>query len=195
MDVVNLTAGSREFTSNAFLVTGDGGRRVLVDAGNDDGVVDGIRSEAGGLDALVLTHTHPDHVGSVPDVVEAFGVDVWGPTTEERLVDHALADGDTFAMAGTHAEVVHTPGHIEQHLCLYGDGVLFSGDLVFAGGSFGRTDLEGGDRETLVASIEILLDRIGDRPIDALYAGHQPPVEEEARRHVEASLKNARQMR
>lgn len=209
MHVVNITEGSLEFTSNAYLVTPEGdadaddaapgdaadGRRVMVDAGQGDGIVDEIRDHVEGLDALVLTHTHPDHVGAVSDIVEAFGVDVWGYGTDNRYADHELGDGDVVEMAGTEFEVIFTPGHAVDHVCCYGDGVLFSGDLVFGGGSFGRTDIAGSDRDTLIESIERLLDRIGDRPVDALYAGHQPPVQGDAKQHVEAALRNAQQMR
>lgn len=209
MHVVNITEGSREFTSNAYLVTpeGDGdagdaaagdaaeGRRVMVDAGRGDAIVDAIREHTDDLDALVLTHAHPDHVGAVTDIVEAFDVDVWGYGTDNRYADHELEDGDAVEMAGVDFEVIYTPGHAVDHVCCYGGGVLFSGDLVFGGGSFGRTDISGSDRDTLIESIERLLDRIGDRPVDALYAGHQPPVEGDAKQHVEAALRNARQMR
>jgi len=191
MRVTNLTEGSTEFTSNAFLVQPDGdGRTVLVDAGNDDVVLEHLR-ESGGLDAVILTHTHGDHVGVLGEVRDEFGVDVWGYDAGSRYVDHAFGEGDTVEMGGAEFAVWHTPGHKEDHACLYSSAerVLFAGDLVFAGGSFGRTDLEEGDRGALVESIRKVLERADE--VDSLHTGHGPSVEENARKHVEASLRNA----
>lgn len=190
MKVKNLTRDSTGFTSNVFLV--QNGRRVLVDAGNDSIVIDSIREEARGLDAVVMTHTHPDHVGELPRIKQEFDVDVWGYDATYEDIDHALEEGDTIEMGGTDFLVLHTPGHKNDHICLIGDGVLFAGDLVFAGGSFGRTDLEEGDPELLVESIEKVLDHADN--LRELHAGHQPSVREDARKHVEASLRNAKRL-
>ena len=74
--ISNLAASEQVFTSNVFLVDGD--RTVLVDPGNEFDVVSKIESRTGGLDAVVLTHTHHDHIGNTGAVTEAFDVDVWG---------------------------------------------------------------------------------------------------------------------
>lgn len=188
MRITNLTGGSTEFTSNVFLV--ENGRSVLVDAGNDDAVLESLR-ERGGVDAVILTHTHGDHVGKLDDVRNEFGVETWGYDGSSRYVDNEIDEGDTVEMGGASFEVWHTPGHKDDHVCLYArdEGILFAGDLVFAGGSFGRTDLEEGDRGTLVESIEKVLERADT--INELHTGHGPSVHENARKHVEASLKNA----
>jgi glyoxylase-like metal-dependent hydrolase (beta-lactamase superfamily II) len=189
MRVTNLTEGSTEFTSNAFLVEGE--RDVLVDAGNDGVVLERLR-EQGGLDAVVLTHTHADHVGMVSDIVDEFGVEVWGYDGSSAYVDHEFGEDETVRMGDRDFEIWHTPGHKNDHVCLYSrdDGVLFAGDLVFSGGSFGRTDLDEGDRATLVESIEKVLESADE--INELHTGHGPSVRENAKKHVEASLRNAR---
>ncbi len=188
MRTTNLTEGSTEFTSNAFLVEGE--RDVLIDAGNDEVVLERLR-ERGGPDAVVLTHTHADHVGMLNDVVEEFGVEVWGYDGSSVYVDHGFGEDETVRMGDAEFEIWHTPGHKEDHVCLYSrDGVLFAGDLVFSGGSFGRTDLEEGDRGTLVESIEKVLERADE--INELHTGHGPSVRENVKKHVEASLRNAR---
>ena len=172
----DLAADVRAFTSNAFLATGD--RTVLVDPGNEFDIVSRVEERTGGLDAVVLTHTHPDHVGNVDRVVEAFSVDVWGFDPEHALVDHRVPDDGTVRLGEYDYRALHTPGHKDDHLCfLRADGeVLFAGDLVFTNGGFGRTDLEEGDRARLVESIERLLDATDDS-LRALYAGHGPSVE------------------
>ncbi|MFB6298172.1 MAG: MBL fold metallo-hydrolase [Salinirussus sp.] len=186
----NLAAGVRGFTSNVFLVTGE--RTVLVDAGNGFDVPGAVRDRADGLDAVVLTHTHPDHVGALDDVVAAFDVDVWGFDPGVEAVDHGLADGESIPL-GDHAyRVIHTPGHKDDHVCLYADGpgVLFAGDLVFANGGFGRTDLDEGDRDRLIDSIQRVLDAVDDLAV--LHAGHGPSVTSEPVREIELALRAAR---
>ena len=189
--VRNIAQGVRSFTSNAFLV--DGERTVLVDSGNDFDAVERIEAAGTGLDALVLTHTHPDHVGNVESVVDAFDVEVWGFDPDHGLVDHAIADGDTVAIGDDEHLALHTPGHKDDHLCLYSrdGGVLFAGDLVFANGGFGRTDLEEGDRETLIESIDYLLETVDDG-LEAMYVGHGPTVETDPLYHIELAAQAAR---
>jgi hydroxyacylglutathione hydrolase len=186
----NLAAAQAGFTSNVFLVTGE--RTVLVDAGTGFDVVSQVREAVEDLDALIMTHTHPDHVGNLPDVVNAFDVDVWGYDTSQDGVDHAIADGETVTM-GDHAyEALHTPGHKNDHLCFYAPeaGVLFAGDLVFANGGFGRTDLAEGDRSRLIDSIERVLETV-DEDLRELHTGHGPSVTTDPRNDVELASQAA----
>lgn len=189
--ITNLAADVRAFTSNSFLV--DGNRTVLVDPGNDFDVVSRVEDATDGVDAVVLTHTHSDHVGNVESVVNAFSVDVWGYDPDHELVDHGIDDGGTVPLGDHDYRAIHTPGHKNDHLCfLRTDGaVVFAGDLVFANGGFGRTDLEEGYRALLIDSIERLLDAT-DESLRELHAGHGPSVERDARGHVELALRGAR---
>jgi glyoxylase-like metal-dependent hydrolase (beta-lactamase superfamily II) len=189
--VRNIAQGVRSFTSNAFLVDGD--RTVLVDAGNDFDAVDRIEAVAPALDALVLTHTHPDHIGNAESVVDAFDVDVWGFDPDHELVDHAIADGETVAIGDGDYRALHTPGHKNDHLCFYSEaaGVLFAGDLVFANGSFGRTDLEEGDRGLLVDSIQRVLSVV-DEDLGEMHTGHGPGVTDAPYQDIELALQAAK---
>jgi hydroxyacylglutathione hydrolase len=185
----NLAAGIQAFTSNVFLVGGE--RTVLVDTGNGFDVVAAVREHVDGLDAIVLTHTHPDHVGALEEVVDAFGVDVWGFDPGVPGVDHPLSEDETLRLGDDPYRVLHTPGHKDDHVCLYAPatGVVFVGDLVFANGGFGRTDLEGGDRDVLVDSIRRLLDAVEN--VEVLYPGHGPSVTANPRQDVELALQAA----
>lgn len=189
--VRNIARGVSSFTSNAFLV--DGGRTVLVDAGSEFDAVDRIGAATGTLDAIVLTHTHPDHIGNVGSVVDAFDVDVWGFDPDHDLVDHGISDGDRVEIGDDEYTALHTPGHKNDHVCLYAGspGVLFAGDLVFANGGFGRTDLPEGDRPTLIDSIEYLLSAVDDS-LSTMYVGHGPTVDTTPRQHIELALQAAR---
>jgi glyoxylase-like metal-dependent hydrolase (beta-lactamase superfamily II) len=187
----NLSAGVQAFTSNAFLVTGE--RTVLVDPGANYDVVAAIREHVDDLDAVVVTHPHPDHVGNLAAVKDAFGVDAWGFDADAEGIDHELADGDTVRIGDDQYEALHTPGHEPHHLCFYSrsKGVLFSADLVFASGGFGRTDLPGGDREVLVESIERLLEVV-DEDLNAMHSGHGPSVTSDPYFDIELAARAAK---
>ncbi|ADB61390.1 beta-lactamase domain protein [Haloterrigena turkmenica DSM 5511] len=190
--IANLAQGVQAFTSNVFLV--DGERTVLVDAGaNFDGVA-AVRERVDDLDAVVLTHTHRDHVGNLEAVKDAFDVDAWGYDPSIDGVDRAIADEETVRLGDHEYVALHTPGHKNDHLCFYAEspGILFAGDLIFQNGSFGRTDLEEGDRETLIESLDRVRERI-DPTLEEMHTGHGPSVTSDPYDHVELSAQMARQ--
>ena len=191
--ITNLAQGVHAFTSNAFLVHGE--RTVLVDAGANFDVVTPLRERVDDLEAIVLTHTHPDHVGNVPAVKDAFDVDAWGYDLEQEVVDHAIEDEEVVGL-GDHGYVaLHTPGHKDDHLCFYAPEpeILFAGDLIFQNGGFGRTDLPEGDRTTLIESIDRVRERVGS-DVRELHTGHGPSVTNDANGHVELAAQMARQL-
>jgi hydroxyacylglutathione hydrolase len=179
------------FTSNTFLVEGE--RTVVVDAGNEFDVVTQIRQHVSDIDALVLTHTHRDHVGNLDAITDAFGVDVWGFDPEFEGVDYAIADDEWVQLGDAEYRALHTPGHKDDHLCFYAPdaGVLFAGDLVFANGGFGRTDLAEGDRSVLIESVDRLLDTV-DSDLAAMHTGHGPSVTTNPYHDIELAAHAAR---
>ena len=189
----NLARDVQAFTSNVFLVTGD--RTVLVDAGANFDVVSTLREEAGvdDLDALVLTHTHLDHVGNADAVREALGVESWGFDASNPVVDRAIADEETVRLGDHDYVALHTPGHKDDHLCFYSPeaDTLFAGDLVFQNGSFGRTDLEEGDREVLISSIDRVLEAV-DEDLREMHTGHGPSITDRPYDDIELAAKAAR---
>jgi glyoxylase-like metal-dependent hydrolase (beta-lactamase superfamily II) len=93
---------------------------------------------------------------------------------EKPGIDHLHTDGETFALGGHEARVLHTPGHSRGSCCLHFEAArtLFAGDTLFAG-SVGRTDLPGGDFEALEQSIREKLFALGDDV--TFFPGHGPP--------------------
>jgi glyoxylase-like metal-dependent hydrolase (beta-lactamase superfamily II) len=83
-----------------------------------------------------------------------------------------LEDGDRIALGGLELEVLHTPGHTPGSVSLKIDGVVFTGDALFAGG-IGRTDFPYGDEEVLMKSISQRLLTLGDGTV--IYPGHGEP--------------------
>jgi glyoxylase-like metal-dependent hydrolase (beta-lactamase superfamily II) len=139
--------------------------------------------------AILITHGHYDHLGAVADLAEATGAPVHMAADERPLLedvnaftppgvrlrpytpDVLLSGDETLELAGMTFETLRVPGHSPAHLAYHAEGALFSGDVLFAG-SVGRTDLPGGDWDTLVASIRELTERFP--PDTVVYPGHGP---------------------
>jgi hydroxyacylglutathione hydrolase len=186
MDIRSFTVGPVQ--ENAYLVRREGDDRALmVDPGEEAGRLLAAVDELGvTLDAILLTHTHFDHVGAVAPVARATGAPVYCPKLEVGVLadimsyvpwpgfgpfesydaDETVEGGERLQLAGFDIDVLFTPGHSPGHVtyAIAEPGqppVLASGDVLFQG-SVGRTDLPGGDTATLLASIGTLLDRFED---------------------------------
>jgi len=178
---------------NCFLFRREGSdRALLVDPGDEAERLLGAIDELGvQLDAILLTHTHFDHVGAVAPVAKATGAEVWVPDLEKQVLadinayvpwpgfgpfedweaEHTLEGGERLELGGFSIDVHFTPGHSPGHVTfsIPDEGVAFSGDVLFQG-SVGRTDLPGGDWPTLLSSIEDLVEKLPAETI--IYPGH-----------------------
>jgi glyoxylase-like metal-dependent hydrolase (beta-lactamase superfamily II) len=178
---------------NCYLFRREGSDRALiVDPGDEAPKLLAAIDQLGvKLDAILLTHTHFDHVGAVAPVAEATGAEVWVPEIEKPVLadimsfvpwagfgpfesydaEHTLTGGEKLELAGFEIDVLFTPGHSPGHVTfsIPDEKALFSGDVLFQG-SVGRVDLPGGDWGTLLESIRGLVD--GFPPETTVYPGH-----------------------
>jgi glyoxylase-like metal-dependent hydrolase (beta-lactamase superfamily II) len=191
MDVRMFTVGMVQ--ENCYLFRRDGSPEALiVDPGDEAPKLLGAIDQLGvKLKGILLTHTHFDHVGAVAPVAEATGAEVWVPEIEKPVLadimsyvpwpgfgpfesydaEHTLKGGEKLEMAGFEIDVLFTPGHSPGHVTfsIPDERAVFSGDVLFQG-SVGRTDLPGGDWDTLLASIGGLVDSLSEDT--TVYPGH-----------------------
>ena len=161
---------------NCFLARADGcDRAVIVDPGEEaPRLLHAIESRGLTLEAILLTHTHFDHVGAVAPLARATGAPVYCPKLEVPVLqdimafvpwpgfgpfeswdpEHTVAGGETLQLANMTIDVRFTPGHSPGHVtyAIAGEHAVFSGDVLFAG-SIGRTDLPGGDHAAMLRSL------------------------------------------
>jgi hydroxyacylglutathione hydrolase len=166
LEIVQLPLGA--YQANCYLVARAGGdEAAVIDPGDTPELVTAQLRHRGWTAAGVLvTHGHIDHLGGVAAVARDAGVDVWMPAVEADLLrefpgaphapEHLLAGGESVTLAGIGFAVTLVPGHSPASVAYGADGHLFVGDVLFAG-SVGRTDLDGGDMDTLLESIAALM--------------------------------------
>ena len=191
MDVRSFTVGP--VGENCYIARRDGAdRAIIVDPGEEaDRLLNVVERLGVRLDAILLTHTHFDHVGAVAAVARETGAEVWVPEIERGVLadinsyvpfpgfgpfesyeaEHTLRGGERLELAGFEIDVLFTPGHSPGHVTfsIPDEAAVFSGDVLFQG-SVGRTDLPGGDWATLLASIESLVESLS--PETTVYPGH-----------------------
>ena len=178
------------FRSNCYVVRSERGaaEAAVIDPGDDPTP---LRLELARMGAkpggILITHSDVDHIGGVAALADGTGAEVWAPVGEVEALRqgetrggmrvpphepaHTVTGGDQITVAGIPFEVVDVPGHSIAHIAFHHDGELFAGDLLFAG-SVGRVDLAGGDWQTLLDSVQSLLNRF---PADTVvYPGHGP---------------------
>jgi hydroxyacylglutathione hydrolase len=191
LEVAMLTVG--QVAENCFIARAKGEREaVVIDPGEEaDRILATVAEMGADVKAILLTHTHFDHVGAVAPVARATGAPVWCPEIEVPVLadimafvpwpgfgpyenydaDHTVAGGEHLSLAGLEIDVVFTPGHSPGHVtyAIPDGAAMFSGDVLFEG-SIGRTDLPGADGPTLMKSISGLIEAYPDET--TVFPGH-----------------------
>lgn len=181
------------FQENTWLLVDSAtNRAVLIDPGDEGDEVLGMLHDSGAtLEAIWVTHGHIDHVGAIAAVVREHPVPIYLHPSDLPLYgegairaakmygipfepppppDRTLGEGDRLTLGGLAFDVWHVPGHAPGHVIVFGHGVAFGGDCLFAG-SIGRTDLPLSDG----AAMQRSLARIATLPPDTVvYPGHGP---------------------
>lgn len=176
--------------TNCYIVSDDSGHAAIIDPGGDaPRILNAVKDKDLTVDFILLTHAHFDHIMAVEEIRAATGAQlcvgagdapmlcdaqfnlsgmVYPSQEVELTADRLLVDGDTVCFGNATLTVMETPGHTRGGVCYLGEGVLFSGDTLFAG-SIGRTDLPGGDTTVLRRSLARLAALDDDITV---YPGH-----------------------
>jgi glyoxylase-like metal-dependent hydrolase (beta-lactamase superfamily II) len=192
IDVRMFTVGPVQ--ENCFIVRRrDADRALMIDPGDEaPKLLRALESlEIETVEAILLTHTHFDHIGAVAAVAAATQAPVYCPALEKEVLanimdyvpwpgfgpfesydaDFTVSGGEVLELADLKLDVLFTPGHSPGHVtyAVADEEALFSGDVLFQG-SVGRVDLPGGNWPTLLGSIESLVNAYP--PETTVYPGH-----------------------
>ena len=183
MDARCFTVGM--VAENTRLARADGSdRALLIDPGDEAERLNAAIEELGvTVEAILVTHCHFDHVGAVAPMARATSAPVYCPKIEAPVLadimrwvpwagigpfesydaDILVEGGEKLELAGMEIDVLFTPGHSPGHVTysIAAEQAIFSGDVLFQG-SIGRTDLPGGDTQTLMNTIGELLETLPD---------------------------------
>ncbi len=193
MRVVILENSGRIYTSQVYLVLGDASQladvNTLVDVGADPAILRSIERAPTGVgkwsvDQVVLTHSHSDHCALLPEVHAAFHPRVLAFSPSLAGIDATVRDGDTLRMGDQLFEVIHTPGHSSDSICLYNEaeGVLFAGDTpLLISSSTGSYE----------AGFKAALEKLCARDVRRIYFGHGPPLTERCNERLRESQRIA----
>ena len=179
LPVGNLEANCYVVTDEATLMC------AVIDPGDEiNTIMDYIEDNKLAVKAILLTHGHFDHTGAASGVSEETGAIIWMNKADAAEDPRDMykyrapegtrfySDGDVIEVGALKFRVMETPGHSPGSVTLKCGEALFTGDTLFAG-SCGRTDLPGGDTETLMRSLR----RLGEIPGNyEIWPGHMDPT-------------------
>ncbi len=191
MKITSLVVGP--FQENTYLLEDrESNEAVLIDPGDEgERIIELVVRSSAKLTAIWVTHGHLDHVGGIAAVKRRWDVPIYLHPADAMLYGDgairaaaqyrvpfdppppptdALSEGATLRLGQQLFDVWHTPGHSPGHVVIHGQGVMFGGDLIFAG-SIGRTDLPLGDPAQMMRSLGRVANMVGELTI---YPGHGP---------------------
>lgn len=185
MQVKRVVAGI--YGANCYIIMDENINEALVlDPGGDvDDILKGIEELGAKIKYIFLTHGHVDHTSGVELLKNLVKADVainerdselinrgaylYGPLLEGKEPEFYLNHGDKYTVGNIEIECIETPGHTPGGMSFIIEDSVFTGDTLFYG-SIGRTDLEGGNQDTILKSIKNELLTLSDDTI--VYPGH-----------------------
>lgn len=196
--ILTLPVNNGWITTNCYFFGNDAGRGFLIDPGAEgDQILAALKEKRLVAEQILITHGHCDHIGAAAFLAEALAApillrDAGKPYAENPYWNLSALSGDalrlenvTYFSGGARLaldsdpsfglQAIASPGHTADGTVFYSkeDGLAFTGDTIFARGP-GRTDLPGGDDQTLLASIRRLFEVLPDGTV--LYPGHGAPT-------------------
>lgn len=179
----------RGFSSNTYILENNGEAFIFDPSAKKGEISEALNKIGAKPTGIILTHGHFDHTLTLSSVREKYGVPAMIHTLDNEMLndseknagklliwkkfdndpaDKTFEDGDMLTLGGDKVKVVHTPGHTKGSCCFIAEGIMISGDTIFAQG-FGRYDLYGGDGAVLFKTLESFRRLDGSLKI---YPGH-----------------------
>ncbi len=190
MKVINLTENPTTYTCNAYYIQGEfnslNNMNTIIDIGRDNIIFERFNEISKGvgkklIDQIVLTHNHYDHTSLLETVKEIYSPKVYAFSPYLKGVDVVLKGGESILIGDKLFEVIHTPGHTQDSICLYcpENGFLFVGDT--------RVILNSNDwtlEQNYVKSMEYLC----TKNVSKIFFGHGPLLESSCNEKLQKSL-------
>lgn len=167
MQIKRIPAGV--YAANCYiLMDEDTKEAVVIDPGDDAyNLAKAIKDMNAKVKYILLTHGHADHTGAAVQLKNEFNSPIYINEQDYKLisngefmygdiegeVDKYINEGDVFILGNSQIRCILTPGHTPGGVCFLVDDMIFTGDTLFEG-SIGRTDLAGGNFETIIKSIK-----------------------------------------
>jgi len=191
MKIMNLTADSRIYTCNAYLVLGDHNAladvNTLIDVGRDPEAISNLKEASTGVgkkrvEQVIITHEHYDHAGLLAEIKREFQSPCVYAYKKSDYVDYTVKGGEKLKVGDGECEIIHSPGHSHDSICIYceSEGILFSGDTsldIITPGCY---------EEYYIRTLEELC----KKDIRVIYPGHGEPMFKGVRKKIRDSRKN-----
>lgn len=178
MNIINLSEDSKIYTCNVYFILGTykslQDPNTLIDVGRNPFIIEKIKNYNTGIgkkrvEKVILTHSHFDHISLIPSIIKDFSPQIYTFFPYNDFKSIILKDGEILRLGDRDFEIIHTPGHTYDSICIYckEDGVLFSGDTNII---INNTD--GTYSYDFVKAFE----RIVQKDIKIIYPGHGKPI-------------------
>ncbi len=191
MKIIELKTNPQIYSSKSYLVLGSWNKlsdvNTVIDTGSDSYIINHIERINTGVgkkcvDKVILTHNHFDHVGGIKEIKKKYGAEILA-FNKMAGVDRLLKDGEEILIGDCYFQVIHTPGHSSDSVCLYckSERILFSGDTAIRvyTSDHAYTD-------EYIKSLE----RLSMLRISIIYPGHGEPFIDSPEKILKKSLEN-----